>query len=75
MKELITGRDLRDPVCTLSTGKAPLQHIVEVVEVSADSKQTESKSVIDDFDESMYGDDEYDPDEFDEDGFSELTEE
>lgn len=72
LKEIITGKDLLDPVCTLSSGKAPAQFIEDdVVEVKSAGKQT----TLEDFDDPMYGDDEYNPDEFDEGGFSELNEE
>lgn len=75
MNELITGRDLRDPVCTLSAGKAPAQFIEDEVNDEPDVKTSPKAATLEDFDESMYGDDEYNPDEFDEGGFSELNEE
>lgn len=75
MKELITGRVLRDPVCTLSTGKAPEQHVEAVVAQAPVAKTVQKATTLDDFDDPMYGDDEYSPDEFDQEGFSELTEE
>ena len=76
MNELITGKDLLDPVCTLSAGKAPAQFIEdEAPQPSAESKTVPQPSLLDDFDDTMYGDDEYNPDEFDEGGFSELNEE
>lgn len=74
MNELITGRDLLDPVCTLSTGKAPSQHIEVPEPVKPEPKAAQTSASLDDFDDPMYGDDEYNPDEFDESGFSELTE-
>lgn len=74
MKELITGRDLLDPVCTLSTGKAPDQYMKAVTE-APEAKTLQKAATLEDFDEPMYGDDEYNPDEFDEEGFSELNEE
>lgn len=78
MNELITGRDLRDPVCTLSAGRAPAQHVEDEAETAPKPQATNLKSqpsTLDDFDDPMYGDDDYDPDEFDENSFSELTEE
>lgn len=75
MKELITGKDLRDPICTLSSGKAPAQYIEDMVVEKTESKVAQKQTTLDDFDDPMYGDDEYSPDEFDEDGFSELNEE
>lgn len=74
MNELITGRDLMDPICTLSAGKAPEQHIQEEVEEKPEIKTAQKQSTLEDFDDPMYGDDDYDPDEFDENGFSELSE-
>lgn len=74
MKELITGRDLLDPVCTLSAGKAPAQFIEAEVEEKTDAKASK-QTTLEDFDDPMYGDDEYSPEEFDESGFSELNEE
>lgn len=75
MNELITGKDLRDPVCTLSTGKGPAQFIEDVVPEIPEPKTTQKQTTLEDFDEPMYGDDEYSPEEFDENGFSELNEE
>ena len=74
MKELITGKDLRDPVCTLSAGKAPSQFIEDEEEEKPEPKSTQKQATLEDFDDPMYGDDEYNPEEFDESGFSELTE-
>lgn len=75
MKELITGKDLLDPVCTLSLGNAPAQYIEDDDEEVKESAATIKKQAsIDDFDEEMYGTDAYNPDEYDADGFSELTE-
>lgn len=76
MKELITGKDLRDPVCTLSSGRAPSQRIEEEIEEKIENKVSpKTTATLDDFDDPMYGDNEYSPDEFDESGFSELNEE
>ena len=75
MTELVTGRDLLDPICSLSMGKAPEQHIEEEDTPAADPKTIQKAASLDDFDEPMYGDDEYNPEEFDENGFSELNEE
>lgn len=75
MKELITGKDLMDPVCTLSAGKAPEQFLKEEVSNKTDNKNIQKQTTLEDFDDPMYGDDDYNPEEFDENGFSELTEE
>lgn len=75
MNELITGKDLLDPVCTLSAGKAPAQYIDDSVQEVPEPKAAHKQTTLEDFDDPMYGDDEYSPEEFDESGFSELTEE
>lgn len=74
MKELITGKNLKDPVCTLSLGHAPEQ-IIDMDEFDAkiDAKAAAAVSSIDDLDEEFYGENEFDPDEFDEEGFDELN--
>lgn len=74
MKELITGKDLMDPVCTLSLGNPPARYIIPDEEEKTTQKNIKKQTTLDDFDEEMYGSDEYSPDEFDENGFSELTE-
>ena len=74
MKEMITGRDLRDPVCTLSLGQAPKQ-----IEEPAPLFDTTPKAkggkqaTLDDFDDPLYDEEGYNPEEFDEEGFSEMT--
>ena len=74
MKELIPGKNLKDPVCTLSLGHAPAQ-IVDLDESDAkiDAKAAAGVSSIDDLDADFYGESEFNPDEFDEEGFDELT--
>lgn len=73
MKEMITGRDLHDPVCTLSLGQAP-QQIAEfdLFEDVAPAKATKH-TTLDDFDDPLYDEEGYNPDEFDEEGFSEMN--
>lgn len=75
MNELITGKNLLDPVCTLSAGKAPAQFIEDEQETAPETKTTPKQTTLEDFDDPMYGDDEYNPEEFDENSFSELNEE
>ena len=74
MKELIPGKNLKDPVCTLSLGHAQAQ-IVDLDEFDAkiDAKAAAGVSSIDDLDADFYGESEFNPDEFDEEGFDELT--
>lgn len=57
MKEMITGKQLLDPLCQRKEGKAPEQFI-DVEEY----KPTQT-SAIEDIDEDFYGSDEYNDDE------------
>lgn len=72
LKKIITGKSLKDPVCTLSMGKAPDQHIdMKRFEAEIDAKAAKQVSLEDfgeDFDEDGYNEDEFDPE-----GFSDLT--
>lgn len=73
MKDMITGKNLKDPVCTLSLGVAPAQHVeLEAYTPEADSKNKKTAQTIDDFDDDI-DDEGYNPDEFDAEGFSEMT--
>lgn len=71
-QKIITGKSLKDPVCTLSMGKAPDQHIdMKRFEAEIDAKAAKQASLEDfgeDFDEDGYNEDEFDPE-----GFSDLT--
>lgn len=74
MKELITGKNLKDPVCTLSLGHAPAQTVdLDEFNAKIDAKAAATVASIDDLDEDFYGEDDFNPDEFDEEGFDELT--
>ena len=72
LKKIITGKSLKDPVCTLSMGKAPDQHIdMKRFEAEIDAKAAKQASLEDfgeDFDEDGYSEDEFGPE-----GFSDLT--
>jgi len=71
MNEMITGRNLKDPVCSLSLGQAPAQHIDLNRFVDDLDKSTAKTTTLDDFDDEIeeVG---YNPDEYDPDGFSEM---
>lgn len=73
--DIITGRILKDPVCTLSLGTAPAQNVdIEEFTSSIDSKAaTGVGAPMEDLDEEFYGSDEYNEDEFDADGFGEMS--
>lgn len=76
MKEMITGRDLLDPVCSLSVGKAPDQYVEPELlakEPAEKLAQAAKPTTLDDFDDPLYGDEEFNPEEFDEEGFSEMN--
>lgn len=61
LQEIITGKNLATPVCSLSEGFAPSQLIeFEDVDVKATSTEVE---------EDFYGDSEYSADEIDKEGF------
>ena len=72
MKQTITGRTLKDPVCTSSMGTPPPQIVdIDEFEAKVDAKAVAHSS--DDFDEEFYGSDEFNEDEFDAAGFDEMT--
>jgi len=56
LREIITGKDLSAPICSLSTGNAPRQFL--------DYSAIE-KDFISDLGENFYGEDEYDDEELD----------
>lgn len=66
------GQSLKDPVCTLSIGKAP-EEFVDIDDY--DTPATTKGTVIanDDLDEDFYGSESYNDDEFDAEGFDEMT--
>lgn len=71
LKEIITGKTLKDPLCTLSIGQAPAQNIdLEEFENKIDAKAATVS--LDDYDEDFYGSDAYNDDEFDAAGFDEM---
>ena len=73
MKELIPGKNLKDPVCSLSLGKAPSQNVdLAEFEAQTDAK-AKAAAVNEDMDEEFYGSDSYNDDEFDIAGFDEMT--
>jgi len=75
MKELIPGKNLKDPVCTLSLGKAPAQNVdLDEFEAKADAKaKAAAGAAVEDMDEDFYGSDSYNDDEFDMAGFDEMS--
>jgi hypothetical protein len=72
MKELITGKTLKDPICTLSLGNPPAQNI-DFDEFVAKADAKAAAQAYEDLDEEFYGSEEFNEDEFDAQGFDEMT--
>lgn len=66
LSEIIPGKNLKNPICTLSEGEAPQQII------TVDEEKPEKTS--EDFGELFYGDESFDLDELDKEGFDGLDE-
>ncbi len=75
MKEMITGKKLKDPVCSLSIGKAPAQNVdLDEFDAKTDAKAAAAAAAAaEDMDEDFFGSDQYNDDEFDAAGFDEMT--
>jgi hypothetical protein len=73
LKEIITGKTLKDPLCTRKEGKAPRQKMTPK-EIDAASSKVAKKSTkdVDDLDLNFYGDSAYNEDELGE-GFDDLN--
>lgn len=68
LKKIITGKTLKDPVCTLAMGNPPKQHIdLKRFEAEIDAKAAK-QSTLDDYDDEFveegYNEDELDPDSY-----------
>lgn len=72
LKAIETGKNLSEPLCTLSMGLPPKQ-IVDFEEFEAKAEAKAAATSLDDFDEDFYGNDQFNEDEFDVDGFDEMT--
>lgn len=73
MKEMITGKSLKDPLCTMARGTAP-QQTVDMAEFDAsiDAKAAAAAAAAaEDIDEEFYGSDGYNDEEFE--GFEEMS--
>ncbi len=74
MTEIITGRTLKDPVCSLSLGHAPAQNI----DLDEFDKQMDAKAAKvtaekpEELDEEFYGSEGFNPEEFEAGGYDEL---
>lgn len=77
MTEMVPGRTLHDPVCTLSQGNAPSQTMdIDEFDAIVDEKAKKARTPAQgmDLDADFYGDDEYNQDEFDEESFGIMDE-
>lgn len=73
MKEIVTGKSLKDPLCTLSRGQAPAQTVdMDEFDAATDAKAAAAAAAAaEDMDEEFYGSDGYNEDEFE--GFDEMN--
>ena len=77
MTEMVPGRSLKDPFCSLSLGKAPVQNIdLDEFDAAMDAKLKASASTVleEDLGEEFYGDEGYNDDEYDADSYSDMIE-
>lgn len=75
LKQIMTGRTLKDPVCSLAIGNPPSQHVdLSDFDAKMDAKASKT-STLEDFndDTDFYGTDAYDPEELPADGFEEMN--
>lgn len=72
MTEMIPNKTLKDPVCTLSLGAAPKQH-VDMDEFDAQVEAKIAKTLTEeDLDEDFYGAEDYNLDEYEDGGYGEI---
>ncbi|MCQ2360386.1 MAG: hypothetical protein MJ009_02750 [Paludibacteraceae bacterium] len=70
LKEIVPGKDLKEPVCSASTGNPPEQYLIEdFSDLGKGGKNAGSGEI----DENFYGDEDFDIDELDADGFSDMN--
>ncbi len=73
MTSLVTGRNLKDPFCSLSLGTPPPETVdLEEFDAKIEAKHA-AAAASSDLDEDFYGSDSYNDDEFDSQGFDEMT--
>lgn len=72
LKRTEPGKNLQDPVCSLSMGKAPAQ-FVDLDEFDAKIDAKAAAAATADLDEEFYGTEEFNADEFDAEGFDEMN--
>ena len=74
MTEIITGKTLKDPVCSLALGQAPPQYMdMDEFDKQVDAKAAKTKEKLEeDLGEEFYGSEEFSPEEFEAAGYDEL---
>jgi hypothetical protein len=73
MKKMITGKNLKDALCTTSMGNPPSQTVdMDAFDAKIDAK-AKSAAAEDAYDEEFYGTNQYNEDEFDAEGFEEMN--
>lgn len=71
MTDMITGKSLREPLCSLAMGTPPPESVdLDEFDARIDAKAASSAT---DLDEDFYGEDSFNEDEFDAEGFDEMT--
>ncbi|MDE6322081.1 MAG: hypothetical protein K2L93_07255 [Muribaculaceae bacterium] len=74
LKQIVTGRNLKDPLCTMAVGNPPAQTVdLDEFDAKVDTKTGKAVDADVDIDEDFYGDAQYNDDEFDAAGFDEMT--
>ena len=77
LRDVVTGKTLQDPICTLAAGAAPSQNVdLDEFTRSLDDKATTAAAAaaisIDDMDDDFYGSDDYSDDELEAGGYSDF---
>lgn len=72
MTNMEPGKNLKDPVCSLSLGQAPVE-IMDMDEFDAGVETKAAAAATSDMDEDFYGSGSYNEDEFDSEGFDEMN--
>ena len=71
MTDMITGKSLREPLCSLAMGTPPPESVdLDEFDARIDAKAASSAT---DLDEDFCGEDSFNEDEFDAEGFDEMT--
>lgn len=66
LSEIILGKDLKNPICSISRGEPPMQ--IEEIDFSV-SKTGKNGTEVEELGDDFYGSDDFESDEFDPEGF------